>query len=114
MNRLVAALQATFLLAGLLILAVPADLACCAGMAEMHGPGCCEAAKIDAVARSCCRGGAAITARTDPPTPPPSPTVLPPPATLYAAGRPPRPGETATGPLPPGRYLFTLHASLLL
>ncbi len=115
MNRLTAALEAIVLLAGLFVLAVPADAACCAGVVEMHGASCCESAKIDAVARSCCEGDAVIAARTVPPTPPPLPTTLvPPPTTLHAVGRSSLPAGTATDPLPPSCALFTLHASLLL
>ncbi len=116
MRRLIAALQTTVLLAGFLVLAVPADLACCAGVAEVHGPSCCESAYMDAVAESCCAGDQVPPARLAEPqlSPPPLVSVtLPPAPVLHSVARLPQLGRTADS-FPPDGGLFTLHAAFLI
>lgn len=71
MHRLMAALEALVLLTALVVVAAPAELACCAGVIPMHGPDCCESVETDASARSCCEGGtAAIAVLAERSTPP--------------------------------------------
>lgn len=116
MNRLVAAFQSIVLLAGLLVLAVPADLACCAGVAEVHGPSCCESADTNALAESCCAGDQGpLALRSEPPLAPLPPVVvaLPPAAVLQPVARLPQLDET-THAFPPDGGLFTLHSAFLI
>lgn len=114
-RRLIAALQAALVLSGLLLLAMPVGLACCAGLVDAHGGDCCEAAMADAMARSCCEGGeSALAKRPDHQAPPPALAV----AALPVAPWPdslPAPAVGAVGTQrPPDGGLFTLHSALLL
>lgn len=116
MSRLIAALQTTVLLAGLFILTVPADLACCTGVAEIHGPSCCDSADTNAMAASCCAGDQVPLARhAEPQAPPPilqAVNLLPVAVQHPVAGLPLR-GRT-TYPPPPGDELFRLHSAFLI
>ena len=114
MRRLIAALQAALVLAGLLLLAMPVGLACCAGLIDAHGGDCCEAAMTDAMARSCCEGGeSALAKRPNHQAPPPAPALAALPVAPWS-GSLALPLEAVGTQRPPDGGLFTLHSVLLL
>ena len=115
MRCLIAAVQATLVLAGLLLLAMPAGLACCADILELHGEDCCESASGDAMARSCCEGGeTAIGGRSAHQGAPPALAIFQLPAARWANAQPRAGGEALSTQLPPDRDAYALHSVLLL
>ncbi len=115
MRRLTATLQATLVLAGLLLLAMPAGLACCAGIVDVHGGDCCESAIADAMARECCEGGeTAIGERPEHRGAPPVLAISPLPAALRSSAGLRVADVTASAQFPPDGGLFRLHSALLL
>ncbi len=115
MRRLLAALQSALVLGGLLLLAVPVGLGCCADLIDPHGGDCCEAAITDAMARSCCEGGdAALSKPPDHQTPRPILAAAAIPVEPRAVSGPTPAIEVVGAQRPPDGGLFTLHSALLL
>jgi hypothetical protein len=115
MSRLIAALQGAFLVCGLLALAIPADVACCAGAMKIHGADCCASATTDRRASSCCEGdGSATTLRSENPAPRFAIALSLLPDSLHASAPLSPPEEAASNLPPPARRPFRLHAPLLL
>ena len=115
MSRLLAAFQVLAQLAGFFALAVPTNLACCAGAVEAHGEACCKSASFDALARSCCEGGGSQVAMSSdrPQTPPPVVSLAFPLPSEPASAQLVR-FATNDRVVPPDGGLFTLHSALLL
>ena len=115
MRRALATLQPLVLLAALLLSPVPADLACCAGLAPAHGGDCCDSAGTNALAMSCCTSGdSSATSHSELRLAPP--TVALTPRMAPATPAPLRLSLPLLCLLPhtPDSSLYTLHSAFLI
>lgn len=115
MRGLSRAAQQAALVGGVLVLVVPAALACCADVAEARAPSCCVSVSADAAARSCCEGEeTATTLRPGSRVEPPLLAVSPQPAAVDADRRARPGGEAWRASPPPGSGLSARHSVMLL